>query len=86
MTTIQQQMKQLHQAVFDDEYYCDIYCNNLFKHEMVNSGIIAERYSDAKIVDFANDFWLDLPDSPAIRTGPFWLLCDICESMFDEDE
>lgn len=80
MTKFQLQMKQLQMQVIDDCYYENIYNSCLKKHEMSRIGVRDYSYSDAKIVDLANDFWLDLPDSIAIRTGPFWLLCELCEA------
>jgi hypothetical protein len=34
---------------------------------------------------FWNDFWLALPDHPAIRRAPFYEICDLAERIYDED-
>lgn len=83
MTTLQEQMIELQRAVYGQEYYPMLYTITLMKHEMSCLGVELQQYSDAKIIDMANDFWLCLPDSPEVRTGPFWLLCEIAEHCFD---
>lgn len=85
MTKLQQQMNELVKAIYAQDYYIDLFVLNMNKHSMGVCGCAEFEYSDAKIIDFANDFWLDLPDDPAIRTGPFWLLCDIAEHCFDDE-
>jgi hypothetical protein len=32
------------------------------------------------IIAFWNDFWFDLPDSPAIHRYPFYDICDLAEA------
>lgn len=86
MTNIQQQMNYLAHAVYDEDYYIDIFVAAMNKHEMGIEGCAQYKYSDAKIIEMCNDFWLDLPDTPAIRREPFFLLCDIAEHCFDEEE
>lgn len=86
MIKLQQMLKELQHQVHWDSYYVDIFNLNMAKHQITTVGIVNGFYSDAKIIDFANDFWLDLPDDPVIRTGPFWLLCDIAEHCFDDGE
>lgn len=93
LTNIQQQMKQLQEQIINTDYYPEIYYNCLcakhVKSDMIALGVL----SDSKIVEIANDFWLALPDSPAIRRAPFFLLCELCEAspsdiaehVFEED-
>lgn len=83
MTTLKEQMQELQKRVLAEDYYSLLYAVTLAKHDMMPVGVIMGQYSDAKIIDMCNDFWLDLPDSPEVRTGPFWLLCDIAEHCFD---
>jgi len=33
---------------------------------------------------FWNDFWLALPDHPAIHRAPFYEICDLAERIYDE--
>lgn len=76
-------MQQLTKAVYAQDYYIELFVQALNKHEMGVAGIFENEYSDAKIIAHVNNFWLDLPDSPEVRTGPFWLLCEIAEHCFD---
>lgn len=34
---------------------------------------------------FWNDFWLALPDTPAIRRAPFFDICDLAEGIYEYD-
>ena len=82
MTTLQQQIISLQQQILREDYYTLLYSKTLAKHDMMPIGICHVEYSDAKIIDMCNDFWLDLPDTPEIRREPFFLLCDIAEHVF----
>ncbi len=44
-----------------------------------------DEWNAAEWNSIMNDFWAFLPDSPEIRTGPFFKLCDLCE-MPDDNE
>lgn len=83
MTNIQQQMATLQTTLYSEDYYVNLYEYSLAKHEMSYAGVSRYLYSDKKIVAMCNDFWMALPDDPAIRRRPFFLLCDIAEYDFD---
>ena len=83
MTNLQQQLATLQTAVFSEDYYVHLYEYTLMKSGMTEDGVNRYLYNDSKVVEFANNFWMALPDSPAIRRRPFFLLCDIAEYEFD---
>lgn len=69
----------LQKQIYTDEYYVHLYQNALREHKMTNTGIEKHEYSQTALNNMLNDFWFSLPDSQAIRTGPFFFLCDLCE-------
>lgn len=72
---IKQRSLEIQKQIYDNRYYTSIYNNLLMKSYMH-----FETASDADIISFWNDFWFELPDSPAIHRVPFYDICDICES------
>jgi len=84
MTQIQQQMKLVQQQIIDNAYYEGLYNKCLTLFGMSRIGIQSCSYSDSDIVSLANSFWMALPDNTSIRRQPFFQLCDIAESCFDE--
>lgn len=83
-TKIQQDMADVQNAIFSEDYFTRHYTQTLGQCGMTASGIDEFKYDDRKIISFANDFWFALPDASYIRTGPFFDLCNICESEYDE--
>lgn len=84
ITPIQQQMKHLQEQIINTDYYADLYHNCLYAASVYPDMVKLGHLDDSKIVEIANDFWLALPDSAAIRRAPFFLLCDIAEHCFEE--
>lgn len=64
--------------VFAYDYYLDIFHQVL--DEYTRKGI------HSTSVSFWNDFWLALPDSPAIHRDPFYDICDIAERIFEDED
>jgi len=64
------------EKVYAYDYYVDIF-KVVRKHYM-------DRRMSMYTPHFWNDFWLELPDSPAIRRAPFFEICDLAERIFDE--
>ena len=85
-TTVQEQMKQLVDAIAMEQYFVPLFKATMSGHGMTIDGVKAEEYSDSKIVDMVNDFWFELPDSPTIRRIPFGLVCDIAQNAGEEPE
>lgn len=74
---IQTKIIALQKRIFNEGYYTDLWCKALEKHGVTAATI--DQQSSASLISLANTFWWYLPDSAAIRTGPFWELCDIAE-------
>lgn len=85
-TEIQRKMIHLQTAIYENEYYVHIYHNALAWNNMSITSIDQGEFTDREIINMCNDFWEMLPDSPEIRTDPFFKLCDICESMYDNED
>jgi hypothetical protein len=83
MTVIQEKAKLLQARIFTEEYYETLFCKVLVKHNMSTASIDKHESTDRQLVKMFNDFWMLLPDSPIIRQGPFFELCDICEEIYD---
>jgi len=83
MTTLQGNFKLLVAAINEQQYYPQLFAEELHKHEMDPDGVNNEIYTDKQIIRMCHDFWEALPDSPAIRRGPFFALCNIAERIFD---
>lgn len=72
----------------------DIEAYDYFQHVYARLYEIYETYGDPKdltepstICEFWNDFWMRLPDHMAIHRQPFFLICDLAEgSYIEEDE
>jgi hypothetical protein len=74
MRTIKEQYAELIRLVEANDYY---------SHKFMVHRVPLDS-SDREIVVACHDFWESLPDSSNIRREPFFLLCDICENIFDE--
>jgi hypothetical protein len=85
LTPTQLDSKNLMNEIFEKDYYVLDLLRVLNAREM-NQEIPIEEYDDEVLIEMWNDFWFSLPDSPVIRTGPFFALCDICERIFDNPE
>jgi len=86
MGQLQQDTAEVQKAIFEQQYYVQLYNSVLTRAGMTAGGVEAGEYSDSKLVNMANDFWFALPDSPAIRRAPFFQLCNIAEHCFDEPD
>jgi hypothetical protein len=67
-------------AVIVEDYYVHVLaklCKHLPHPELITD--------PDKICTFWNDFWEQLPDSPSIRRGPFFKVCDLAEGGYLED-
>jgi hypothetical protein len=80
MTSIQERSAALVIDIFKDQYYPSIFDMYLTKHNMSVADIELYKRIDKQLVNMWQDFWMALPDEPCIRRGPFFMLCDLCES------
>lgn len=68
-------------AVYIQQYYVDHFLQ------------VVEMYPDAELLtnpyeicSFWNEFWESLPDTPEIRRPPFFMICDLAEGSYLEDD
>jgi hypothetical protein len=83
--TYTERVAQLQSQIYSTQYYVELYQDALRKNVMSNQGVEQHAYESDALSEMLNDFWFSLPDSPAIRTGPFFLLCDLCEGDPEND-
>lgn len=83
-TDLQNQMASLQKSILDEDYYSARYIHVVANQKMTVEGIANKEYTDPQLITLAHYFWEALPDSPQIRRGPFFQLCDIAERIFDE--
>lgn len=79
MTKYAEQVANLATQIFDNQYFPDIWYRVMLAHGMTAQGIAEQLYEDEALAVALFDVWDALPDAPHIRTGPFFLLCDLCE-------
>ena len=84
-TSIQDRSAVLVQQVHSEGYYTDRFYRLLTKHKMSPESICRYMHDDKALVAMWNDFWFALPDSPSIRHGAFFPLCDLCEEIFEDE-
>ena len=75
MIVLPNNIKECHKEVLEDVYREDYYISLLPE---------GEPETPQEIISYWNRFWMNLPDSGAIRRGPFFKVCDIAECMYDE--
>lgn len=66
--------------VADARYYIDKFLRVLLNDGYMSMGSFYEEVDEHKIWNTWNNFWYELPDDPAIRTGPFFEICELCEN------
>ena len=73
--------------VFVENYYPRVFLDQ-FKKDHKTPESMFEEYSSIcdleYICEFWNKFWAALPDNSAIRTGPFFDICDLAEGSYLE--
>jgi hypothetical protein len=74
-----QSVAALQAQIYSDQYYVELYQDALRSNSLSSEGVERGAYTSGVLSEMLNDFWFSLPDSPVIRTGPFSLLCDLCE-------
>jgi hypothetical protein len=79
-TKLQQSSIDLQDRIFKEHYYVHVYGHILENLNLTTAQILSNEVDDTTLWDMWNDFYFALPDSPAIRFGPFFKLCDICEN------
>ena len=84
MKNLQQQMIKLHNDILYHDYYVDLYLACCEAKGLHAIGYVS-CMDDLEIMNLCNDFWEALPDCAACRRGPFWLLCQIANPVFDEE-
>ena len=75
MIVLPNNIKECHNQVLEEVYNEDYYIDLLPE---------GEPETPQEIISYWNRFWMNLPDSGAIRRGPFFKVCDIAECMYDE--
>ena len=86
MTKIQEQVVAVQDRIYREEYYPHLWDRSLARYNMSTASIDQHEHDDKRLVAMVNHFWMLLPDSPEIRTGPFFAVCDVAEHCFDEDD
>lgn len=81
-----QDVADVQQAIFDEDFYCQLYRRVLEDSGMTVENVTALKYQDDELSEMLNNFWWYLPDSPSIRRAPFFQLCDLCEGPEEEDD
>jgi hypothetical protein len=83
MTTLSEEIVRIQSQVFREKYYVQQYLDALVKCNMSTATIDQHEHEDHELVLLMQTFWEALPDTPAIRTGPFFKICDVAEKIFD---
>jgi hypothetical protein len=83
---IQERSAALTLQIITDIYYVARFVFAAHSNGMSVESIYEFKHSDKELVHMWNEFWNLLPDTPEIRQGPFFLLCDLCEEVFDEQD
>lgn len=86
MSAIQDKVIALQDRIFKEEYYPSLWIKALAKHNVSVACIDQHEESDRTLILTVHDFWESLPDSPVIRTGPFFDVCNIAEKIFGDEE
>lgn len=83
-TELQRAAIELQGQIFANEYYLDLYLQTLGRYNMSTASIDQSEFADKQLVQMLNSFWYALPDTKACRRAPFFQLCNLCESIFEE--
>lgn len=75
----------LQKRILNEEYYIDRYIGCMKKHGFTTGSVILKEHTKIAMCNMWNDFWFALPDSPVIRQGPFFDLCDLAEEIFETE-
>jgi hypothetical protein len=80
----QARSQQLLTSILAAEYYLSILTRIIGPLDAAPAKL--ESMADGQLNSMWNDFWWKLPDSPVIRTGPFYVLCDLCEEEMHHEQ
>jgi hypothetical protein len=80
-----EQAAALAKRVVEENYFQIEYAQSLKDMGMAHSGLIQHCYPASEVVKWADHYHCLLPESPIIRHGAFWALCDLAEHIFDDD-
>lgn len=81
--TLQQKHQECVNAVYANDYYLKIFAKVLESRGYTQESVMNIDGWDIPL--FWNDFWFELPDSPAIHRSPFYDICDLCEEEIDDE-
>lgn len=84
MTSYQARSQELLTNILTSSYYLNYLIRVAGPLVELQAKIAAS--TDEQLNSLWNAFWWSLPDSPVIRTGPFFKLCDLCEETPDDIE
>lgn len=84
MSDLQNRVAALQKRIFDEDYYTELWLRALNEHGSSTLTIDQGEHSDKELIELANTFWWCLPDSPVIRRGPFFELCDVAELCYSD--
>lgn len=86
MTTISTAVVALQARILKERYYDHLWDRALMQTNCSVATIDQHEESDRTLVKLCSLFWEALPDSPVIRTGPFFDLCDVLDTYEQEPE
>jgi hypothetical protein len=71
--------------IYNDQYYSHLLDKALIRHNMSTASIDQHEFSERELCRMWNTFWVALPDSPHVRTGPFFEVCRLAEGIFNDE-
>ena len=83
MTTYHQQVINLQDLIYKEDYWVKMWEYVLTLHNTNKQLLLSQTYSDEHLTTILNQFWGMLPDDMTIHRPPFNVLCDLCEGTDD---
>ena len=71
--------------IFSHDYYVERFLRVVTRKYPNTNERIEDETNLSKICSFWNEFWFELPDSPSIHCGPFYMICDLAEGSYLEE-
>jgi len=85
MTSIQEKSRDLLTKIYSEDYYLSQFNVTLKRSGLTSEMVKNAELSDGILVSLWNTFWFALPDTSEIHRDPFFDLCDLAESGYDDD-
>lgn len=83
---IREQSATVANEILKSQYFVPLFQQALYVHKMTIESVIDQQEDDASLIEMWNTFWFALPDSGSIRRGPFFVVCELAEHVFDEPQ